>query len=187
MKIRDAIYTRRSMRKYLDKPVEREKIEEIIAAAAQAPSAMRSQPWAFAVITDKHRLKRISDNSKKSMLGMLSVVPALQAYRETLENPDFNIFYGAPALVLILAKPNLSPDPRTDCCLAAENLMLMARSLDLGTCWIGFSHGYLNTPEAKAELGISEEITIAAPIIVGYPDGEMDTMEKNPPEILFWK
>ncbi len=187
MNIKETIYTRRSVRRYLDKPVEKTKIEEIIAAAAQAPCAMRSQPWAFAVITDKETLKTISDRSKKNILGILDHAPVLENYRAMLEDPTFDIFYSAPALVLVCAKPNLSPEPATDCCLAAENLMLMARSLDLGTCWIGFSYGYLNTPEAKKELGMPDGVSVVAPIIVGYADGEMTTMEKDPPEMLFWK
>ncbi|MCX6343741.1 MAG: nitroreductase [Armatimonadetes bacterium] len=183
----DAIYTRRSTRGYLDKPVDKSSIERLIIAATQAPSAMNTQPWAFGVIEDKQKLQEISDHTKAYLLSILDMASALEGYREALQNPDYNIFYGAPVLIIIMAKPDASLDPKIDCSLAAQNLMLMACSLGLGTCWIGFTQVYLNTPEAKIDLGIPDGCTVVAPIIVGYPETKPITVEKNPPEILFWR
>ncbi len=183
----DAIYTRRSVRGYLDKPIDKSSIERLIIAATQAPSAMNTQPWAFGVIEDKQKLQELSDRTKAYLLSILHLAPALEKYREALQNPDYNIFYGASALVIIMAKPDVSLDPKIDCSLAAQNLMLMARSLGLGTCWIGFTQAYLNTTEAKTDFGIPEDFTVVAPIIVGYPESEQTAVEKNPAEILFWK
>jgi len=56
-----------------------------------------------------------------------------------------------------------------DCALAAENLMLAAHAAGLGTCWIGFAQGYPNMPEGKDALGLRQEWTPVAPIIVGHP------------------
>jgi nitroreductase len=73
-----------------------------------------------------------------------------------------------------------------DCWLAAENLMLMACGLGLGTCPIGFAVPILNTPEVKRELGIPAEYEVVAPIAVGFPRGFTPPVSRRPPEIIAW-
>lgn len=187
MDIRQAIYTRRSVRAYQAKPVDKALIEQLIEAAVQAPTGMNAQPWAFAVIQDAATLKDISDRTKAHLLSLMDKMPAFERYREALENPEFNVFYGAPALVIVCAKPDIGPTPQIDCALAAENLMLTARSLGLGTCWIGFSAIYLTTAEAKRQFGIPEDYLVEAPIIVGHPEGEFAPAERNPPDMIYWR
>jgi nitroreductase len=65
--------------------------------------------------------------------------------------------------------------------------MLAASSLGLGTCVIGSAVPALNTEEIKAELGIAQELTVIAPIIVGAPAGKTTPTARKEPEILFWK
>ena len=186
MDLTQLLSERRSVRKYLPTPVAREQIEQLIQAAVLAPSAMNSQPWAFGVVQDAAALRDLSTRAKADLLAKLPQYPALAHYREMLENPRYDLFYGAPALVVIFAKP-AGPHGEGDCCLAAENLLLAAREMGLGTCWIGFATMYLNQPEVKAELGVPAEYTAVSPLIVGYPDGTMPPRERNAPEMLFWK
>lgn len=176
-----------ALRAYQDKPVDRGLIEQLIDAAVQAPSGMNTQPWAFAVIQDRETLKDLSDRTKAFLLASQDKFPWVAGYREPLSNPDFHIFYNAPALVIVCAKPGSGELGRVDCTLAAENLMLMGRELGLGTCWIGFAGIYLCDPEASKRFGIPEGYEAIAPIIVGYPVEGFARMEKNAPEIVLWK
>lgn len=187
MNTMEVIHARRSVRKYTDKPVDKATVEKLIDSAVYAPTGMNAQPWVFGVIQNADILLDISNRTKAYLISMLEHMPALERYRDAFESADYNIFYGTSTLVLICAKPGVSPTPEVDCTLAAENLMLAACELGLGTCWIGFAQMYLGTPEAKQELGIPEDYLLIAPIIVGYPDGEPPAREKNPPEIAFWK
>jgi len=186
MELMDAIQARRSVRAYKPDAVEKDKIERILDAAVHAPTGMNAQPWAFGVIQDKQRLNDYDERTKAFLLSMMDEWAWIAPFAERFRSPDYHIFHNAPALVVIYAK-NASPLAQIDCSLAAENLMLAACDLGLGTCWIGFSTFVLNTPEAKRELGVPEDYSVVAPIIVGYPEGETPPREKNPPEIVFWK
>lgn len=186
MELMEAIRKRRSVRSYKPDAVGREKIETLLDAAVHAPSAMNAQPRAFGVIEDKATLGKYSERTKAFLLSKMEEWPWLANYKPYFENPEYNVFYHAPALVVIYAKNN-APVSGIDCTLAAENLMLAAADMGLGTCWIGFATWILDTPEAKKELGVPEEYTAVAPIIVGYPGDDNPPTEKNPPEIVYWK
>jgi nitroreductase len=186
MDVMQAINTRRSVRKYIDKPVAKETVEQLIRAAILAPSAMNCQPWTFGIIEGADTLKGYSDRAKAFILENLDKFPILARYKDMLSNPASNLFYGASTLLVIYAK-KVGPNPRVDCALAAENVMLAAWSMGLGTCWIGLSMLLLDSPEVKQELGVPDDYDIVAPIIIGYPDGEMPPTPHNEPEILFWK
>ena len=136
MELMETIYNRRSVRFYTGEPVEKDTIEKLIKAGIQAPSAMNVQPWAFAVIQDKALLQKISDETKVYLLASISERPYLECYRQIFSDPEFHIFYNAPALIITLAKPE-GANASCDCTLAAQNIMLAAHSLGLGSCWIG--------------------------------------------------
>ena len=185
MDLINALETRRSVRKYEARPVEREVIEKLVQLATQAPSAMNAQPWVFAVFSDKARLEEISTRAKAIVLEGMHEHPALEKYRGALSKRAFNIFYNAPVLVVIYAKPE-GPEPETDSCLAAQNFMLAAHNEGLGTCWIGFSRDFLNTSELKAELGIPDEYTAAAPLVLGYAAIDHPAVPRKEPEIYYF-
>ena len=186
MELMEAIYNRRSVRFYTEETVDKDTIEKLIKAGIQAPSAMNVQPWAFGVIQDKALMQKISDDTKAYLLASISAKPYLERYRQIFSDPEFHVFYNAPALIITFAKTE-GPNASCDCTLAAENIMLAAHSLGLGSCWIGFAQMSLNTPELKEQLGIPKEYTIVAPLIIGHPSKTSAAVIKREPEILFWK
>lgn len=99
-----------------------------------------------------------------------------------LNSEDFHIFYHAPALILISVVEE-GAWGRIDCSLAAENLMLAAVDMGLGSCWIGFAQGWLGTPEGKAALNLPASHAPIAPIIVGYPKAPAQSVQRNIPEV----
>lgn len=165
--ILDVIHRRRSVRDYGVEPIAKATIRELIDAATWAPSAINEQPWLFTVVDDQGLLDRISRDAKAHMLATAAdLIP--NRLKESLRDPDFHIFYHAPALIVISAQA-VGPWSVEDCALAAQNLMLAASAAELGTCWIGFAQGWLQTPAGKKALGLPAESRPVAPIIIGYP------------------
>lgn len=190
----DAIYHRRAVRSYRAELPDELTIRRLLDAAVHAPTAMHREPWAFVVVQDPVVLRRISDRAKAMMRepahshrDLLRAPGAAPAGRHhaAFEDPAFDIFYDAGTLVVICGKP-LGQFVVADCWLAAENLMLAAYALGLGTCCIGLAIPALNTPEVRRELGIPEETDAVAAIIVGVPRGETPPVPRKPPEILRW-
>jgi len=164
MDVIHCIKWRRSVRSYLDKPVEKEKIDKILEAGIWAPSAMNGQPWKFTVITDKHKIRELSDKAKKN-LGALGL--GMRA-AEMIKVKEDIIFYGAPLLILISADKD-SKWQKIDCALAAENMFLAAYSMSLGSCYIGFACSLNSDRSVLDGLGIPSDHEIVAPLVFGYP------------------
>jgi nitroreductase len=189
----DAIFTRRSVRAYSAQPLDEATIRGLLDAAVQAPTAMHTEPWAFVIVQDQPTLKRISDRAKGSWIEEAGhyrdlhagVAPLASAFATRFASPDFCVFYDASTLIAIGARP-LGPFVAADCWLAAENLMLAACALGLGTCCVGAAVPALNSPDTKAELGIPTGIEMIAPIIVGVPREERREVFRNTPMIVSW-
>jgi nitroreductase len=183
----EAILARRSVRAYTPEILGRKIVHTLLEAAVRAPTAMHEEPWAFVVIQDKQVLKQLSDRAKPIFLEEVrhhNSHGALHSF-EHFDKPDFDIFHGAGTLIIICAKPlGLFV---ADCWLAAENLMLAACDMGLGSCVIGSSASVLNIHKVKTELGIPDEYTAIAPIIVGVPSGETAATSRDAPLILAWK
>lgn len=184
----EAILARRSVRAYASTKPGPAAINTLLEAAVRAPTAMHEEPWAFAVIQDKQILKKLSDRAKPIFVKEVHHRYSQGASHsfEHLDQPDFDIFHGANTLIVICAKP-MGPFVAADCWLAAENLMLAACDMGLGSCVIGSSASVLNIHKIKRELGIPDEYTAIAPIIVGVPKEETAATSRKEPLILAWK
>ncbi|MGH9237291.1 MAG: nitroreductase family protein [Vicinamibacterales bacterium] len=191
----DVIYGRRSVRSYARKPLEASTIRALLDAAVQAPTAVHKQPWLFVVVEDQWVIGCISDRAKalfteEGWKGSHSAVPASASvhaqFLRRLNDPSFNLFCDAPVLVVICGRDS-TPFVAADCWLAAENLMLAATALGLGSCCIGAAIDALNTPEVKTLLRIPVDVHAIAPIVVGIPVGTVAPVPRREPEIISWR
>ncbi|MBP5295095.1 MAG: nitroreductase family protein [Lachnospiraceae bacterium] len=152
MNTEEAIFTRRSIRKYEDRPVEDEKIEKLLRAAMAAPSAMNQQPWEFYVVKDKEKIRELGDAT-----------------------PHSRCVSGAPLAIVVCQKTGSKPAPAfadVDCAIATENMLIMATELGLGTVWIGTCPVAERVEKVGEILNIAEGLKAFALIGVGYPAEE---------------
>ena len=148
----NAIFNRRSIRKFKDQSVEPEKIEKLLRAAMQAPSAANQQPWEFIVISDKAALEKLSEVSPYSKPVATSGVTFILVANEN-------------ALIVPTAW-------QQDMSAAAENLLLEATELELGGVWFGVATSEVVTEAVGKLYALPSHIKPFAMIAVGYPDGQ---------------
>ena len=134
MDVIEAIHRRRTIRAYRDEPVDRALLEQVLWAAVQAPTPPISSesPWKLCVIEGADRLAQYGARAKQYAFANQ---PPGQRWSWT-ERPDFKVFWNAPAVVLFCSKGS-NPESPYDCCRAAQNMLIAAHGLGLGTCWIG--------------------------------------------------
>jgi nitroreductase len=183
MNVLEAMRARRAVRSYTSRPIDEEVVRTLLRAAVQAPSAMNAQPWLFAVVQDRARLKRYSDSAKALLAEQAKSDAKARHYVDRLSDPSFNIFYDAGTLVAIGVGERGSYS-EADCWLAAQNLMLAARDAGLATCPIGFAVPILNTPGVRQELEFPSAGVVVAPIIVGYPSAWPPAVPRGEPRIV---
>lgn len=158
----NTIFQRRSIRKYENKSVEKEKIEKILKAAMQAPSAGNQQPWEFLVIENKETLKKLSLMSHHSKM--------------TADAPL--------AIVLLINKEGLKypKNVEQDMGAATENLLLQVVELGLGAVWLGVAPSQEKMDYIKSMFHLPENIEAFAIVPIGYPaeeKGFIDRFHKN--------
>jgi nitroreductase len=180
----EMLKTRRSIRDFEDRDVPLDLIRDMINDATFAPSASNNQCWRFIIINNRGMIRRISDDSKRNLLQAIEENPygPGSMYESAMRDKDFNVFYNAPCLVIICGQRHVySLD--VDCALAACYFMFSATSRGLGTCWVNLG-AHIKDPELKEEIGLTEDLRIVAPIILGYPKSIPPFRPRNKPEII---
>jgi nitroreductase len=184
MDFSELLVKRRSIRNFEDKKVPIEVIKEIISDSIKAPNAGNMQLWRFVIVNDRQWMKKISDACKQSILKDIQDNPnsGFKMYEKPMNNPDFNVFYNAPALVYVVGSPK-APTLSIDTGLLAAYFMLSATKRGLGTVFVA-QGAELKDPAMLAELGIPENYKIYAPIALGYPVSIPPMVERKEPKIL---
>jgi len=157
----DAIYKRRSIRKYTSKRVPDEKLLEFVKAGMNAPSAGNQQPWRFVIVTERSILDRIPD---------------VHPYAEMLKQ--------APAAILVCGDLGLESHKGywvQDCSACTENILLEIADQGFGGVWLGVYPREERVEGLRKLLNIPENVVPLALIAVGYP------AEQKPPKNEFDK
>ena len=145
----NSIFHRISVRKYEDKPVEKEKIMQILKAGMQAPSACNQQPWEFYVVTNPEKIKALSKATPYAGCAANAPVVIVPVYRkEGLIAPDF---------------------AQIDLSIAQENMWLETDAQGLGGVWIGIAPMQDRMDEVHDMLELPENVEVFSLFALGYP------------------
>lgn len=157
-----AIYERRSIRHFLEAPVDRKVVLEALRAASWAPSGLNNQPWRFALIWDQ---------------DLKSQLAALTRYATTLK--------AAAVLVPVFLDKESSYDHVKDCQAvgaAIQNLLLAIHGQGLGAVWIG--EILKNAGEVQRILSLPERLELMAVVAIGHPAHRNQNSHRRPVEEL---
>ena len=171
------IRTRHSTRKFLQKPVEKEKLEQVIEAGRFAPSGGNNQTTHFIVIQNTAVLTELARIAREEFAKMelapdtyASLAKAIQLSKKG----SYVFHYNAPVLILTANRIGYGNN-MADCSCAVENMMLMANALDLGSCWVNQINWLNENPAMVAylkKLGMRDGETVYVSMALGYPDSE---------------
>jgi nitroreductase len=162
------IRTRRSIRKFLDRPVEAEKIDQLLEAALRAPSSRGINPWEFIVVNDKNLLSRLAQSKQHGSAFLKK----------------------APLGIVVCADAEKCDVWVEDASIASIFIHLASESLELGSCWIQIRErmhdGKQSAQEYIAEtLDLPSRLQVESIIAVGYPGEKLPPHKKE--ELLFEK
>lgn len=161
----NSIFHRVSIRKYKQTPVEREKIEAILRAAMQAPSARNQQPWEFYVVTDRDKLEALSKVSPFASMAKDAPVAIVSAYRTNVRVPEY---------------------AQIDMSAAMENLWLETDAQGLGGVWLGIAPREERMKAVAQILGMPETLRAFAVFPFGYPDEARARQDRFEPDRIHW-
>lgn len=172
----ECILARRSVRKYLDTPVEHEKLATIVHCGINAPNGMNKQPWIIRVVEDP------------AFITETTALFVAKNPQMAERDPNFkNMYRNAPNIIVVASPEGGSGD--VDAGLLGENMMLAAQSLGLGTCCLGGPTHFLATDESAQpyvqRLDIPEGYELNFIIAVGYPDESPEAKPRDASKVAY--
>lgn len=183
-----AILTRRSTRRFLNKPIEKQIIDKIVEAGRYAPSGGNNQTNHFFVITDQKVLEKLADIAQNAFSQMETYEGMYRSLMTSItlsKQGNYLFHYGAPCLIVVANKKDYGNNMADTAC-ALENMMVMANACDLGSCYIN-QLKWLNEDEQILKLfrsfGLKEDERIYGAVSLGYPDSEDGLPNRKQAEI----
>ena len=185
--------SRRSIRVYKDKAVEREVMQKLIETARYAPTASNAQNLQWLVINGREQLSVYSEQTIQWMRRVIQAQPdspPATYFRPVVAGWDAGydgILRNAPSL-LIASAPSANLNGLVDASIALSYLELAALPMGLGTCWAGLLRGaMLNTPGMPEDMGLPQDHTWYYPMMIGYPKFKYHRLPERKPPVIAWK
>jgi nitroreductase/ferredoxin len=198
--VEKTVLNRRSTRNFKDKPVPESLIRRVLEGGRFAPSGDNFQPWKFIVLTDKALMKEIDDGAEtviKALTATYRDPGKLKQFAEgvragavpasmfdprvthalgSIDRQYRPILLGAPVIILILEDERAVSGGGLHTGICGQNMTLVANSLGLGACWLGFSLLALTIPGMKDRLGIEPPWKLVSSLAIGYPKFKQEGM-----------
>ncbi len=169
MKLREAILTRRTTRKFKATEIPDETLHEILEAGTWAPSHGNNQPWEFLIIGPETRTKLLEAFLMTMEAGPLADPDLPEERKEAIRSFAVN-FGDAPVVMAVVSPPALTDLERYDFPMSAaaaiQNIFLDAWDKGIAGVWLSFG----NTPRAREVLGTPEDRRVAGVLALGYPE-----------------
>lgn len=162
----NAIFRRRSVRRFQKRQVEKYKIDLLLKAAMSAPSACNQQPWEFYVVKDKAKLEELAKSSPYAMCTKNATVAIVNCYRKDVIEPEY---------------------VEIDLSACTENILLEAAEIGLGAVWLGVAPIKERMQKVKDILGIPEHLQPFAIIPLGYPINETKQQNRYDPSRIHYE
>lgn len=152
------LYKRRSIRKFKDRPIDKDTVKKLLRGAMSAPSAGNQQPWHFIVLDNR---------------DILNEIPKFHHYSQTLKE--------APLAIVVCGDTENIKYPECcvqDCSAATENLIIAITELGLGGVWLGFYPDEDRVRELSILLEIPESVLPLSVVAIGYADEEKSPINR---------
>jgi nitroreductase len=182
----DTIYNRKSVRSFNEDSIPDAEIEELIRAGFHAANGMNAQALRFSVVSDRSKLREYLDRAKPLFLKNLREAGMSNDKIERMLGGELCIFSNAPVVIFIFADMSSAATPVEDASLAAGNIMLAARSMGLGTCWIGFASPLDADLKFREDNNVPDTCRLLASVTVGHPTADRDPTPRIEPPVLAW-
>ncbi len=198
LKINDAqaeqfLRSRRSIRRFKDQSVEKEKIQRLIEIARYAPTGSNSQLVEWHVVTDKAEIKKLAGHTVDFMRDMVKKAPdhpyaVIANLLSGAWDMGFDgIFWDAP-VVIVASAPKSAMSGSIDIIIAMTYLELAAQTLGLGTCWAGLAENALKSWQPlKDAVGLPEKNIYHQPMMLGYSKSRYQRLPERKTPKITWR
>ncbi|MBW1711217.1 MAG: nitroreductase family protein [Deltaproteobacteria bacterium] len=191
--VEQAVLERRSVRNFKDDPVPEPFIRRVLEAGRFAPSAGNCQPWKFIVLTNKELIAKMDEMVWASTSGLYNMYKNNETVKNLApmveEGTTGGLFdprlalggmgsvarkslpasLNAPCVILMAGDERAISGPELNIGIAGQNMNLVANSLGIKACWVGFLAGAANSPEIAEMIGLKPPWRVITTLVMGYP------------------